>query len=79
MSASGKVNRVMLILQGMSIEEREEVFGEIGEIYCVGCGAELPDEDSKEPDHDCPNAEDDEDEDDEDEEEDEEIDTTSEA
>lgn len=57
-------NRVMLILDAMSVEERLTLFEEIGETYCVNCGVELPDEDSKEPDHDCPEDADDDDGDD---------------
>ncbi len=51
-----RANRVMQILAAMSDEERAEFFEEASETYCLDCGTELPDEDSKEPDHDCPLA-----------------------
>jgi hypothetical protein len=52
-NTKGRANRIMLILDAMSAEERADFFAEVSETYCVDCGEELPDEDSKEPDHDC--------------------------
>lgn len=47
-------NRIMLILDAMTADERADFFAELSETYCVDCGEELPEADSKEPDHDCP-------------------------
>lgn len=44
----------MQILAAMSQDERAEFFDEVGSTYCTACGEELPDENSSEPDHDCP-------------------------
>lgn len=55
----GRSNRIMQILDAMSQDERADFFEEVGETYCTACGEELPDEDSNEPDHDCPEEEDD--------------------
>ncbi len=86
--SKGRTNRVMQILDAMTVEERAEFFEEVAETYCTTCGEELPDEDSKEPDHDCPfDGEDDEDDaggdegdpDEEDEEEDEDIENANES
>ncbi len=58
----GRTARVMQILAAMTQDERAEFFEEVGATYCTTCAEELPEENSKEPDHDCP-FEDDEDED----------------
>lgn len=50
----GRTNRVMQILAAMTQDERADFFEEVGDTYCTACGEELPDENSKEPDHDCP-------------------------
>jgi len=50
-----RANRVMMIVKEMSDEERLELFDRLEGDYCENCGQELPDEDSDEPDHDCPN------------------------
>lgn len=50
----GRSNRIMQILDAMTQDERSDFFEEVAETYCTGCGEELPDEDSNEPDHDCP-------------------------
>ncbi len=50
----GRTNRVMQILAAMTQDERADFFEEVGATYCTACAEELPDEDSKEPDHDCP-------------------------
>lgn len=60
----GRTNRVMQILAAMTQEERADFFEEVGATYCTACAEELPEEDSKEPDHDCPFEDEDEDEDD---------------
>jgi len=54
----GRSNRVMMLLEAMTDDERSELFEEIGETYCTNlacseAGVELPDADSEEPDHEC--------------------------
>lgn len=48
-----RANRLMQLLDAMTVEERAAFFEEVGDTYCTACGTELPDEDSTEPDHDC--------------------------
>ena len=63
--SKGRSNRVMMLLEAMTDEERAELFEEIGETYCTNlacseAGIELPDADSKDPDHECDDDEDEE-------------------
>lgn len=69
-----RLNRIKPLVFAMNDEERVELFDMLEENFCQRCGQELPDEDSKEPDHACPFEDlgDEEDEDDEDGEDDEE-------
>lgn len=60
-NTQGRVNRILQILDAMTADERADFFTEVSETYCVECGEELPDEDSKEPDHDCPVTDEDDD------------------
>lgn len=64
--SKGRLNRVLMLLDAMSVDERVEAFEEIGLTYCTNldcsqAGEELPDADSKEPDHECDDEDDDED------------------
>lgn len=64
-NAKGRANRVLQLLDAMTQEERADMFDQIGETYCTNgdcseVGIELPDEDSKEPDHECDDEDDEE-------------------
>ena len=48
-----KLERVLLIVQSMTEEERRESFDALDGEFCFPCGMVLPDEDAGEPPHEC--------------------------